>query len=170
MSFTINFKPQEPINLRGSGVAQALSIALPCEHPDFPKHSRFLTLLCSQSNQISGMNSQAREEDVTSQGPSAIGYCSQCNNLSTTHISDNITPIVRGFLSEFEASTRSGCEICRLLLTAISPYEGPGRLKAYIRPGAALNILVKCANKNARYDLFTPIGKYNLIRVLDQRS
>lgn len=159
MSFTINFKPQDPITRQASGTAQLLELALPSDHPDFPKHTRFLSLLCSQINQISGMSSEAGEQDVNSDGPSENHHCWQCNNLSTTHISDGMKPIVRGFLCDFEASARRGCEICLLLLTAISPYQGPGRLKAYIRPGAALNILVKCANKNARYDLFTPIGQ-----------
>ena len=159
MSFTINFKPRKPTPRQAGGTAQLLEIALPIDHPDFPKHSRYLSLLCSQSNQVSGLNSEAGEQDVKYHGSSGNHHCRQCNNLSTAHISDGMKPIVRGFLSDFETSARSGCEICLLLLTSISPYQGPGRLKAYIRPGAALNILVKCANKNARYDLFTPLGK-----------
>lgn len=168
MSFTINFKPKDPITLQAGGTAQLLVLALPSDHPDFPKHIRFLSLLCSQINQISGMNSEAGEQDVNSDGATGNHHCWQCNNLSTTHISNGMKPIVRGFLSDFEASARRGCEICLLLLTAISPYQGPGRLKAYIRPGAALNILVKCANKNARYDLFTPIGRFQPISFLTE--
>ena len=168
MSFTINFKPQDPITRQAGGTAQLLELGLPSNHPDFPKHTRYLSLLCSQINQISGIGSEVSEQDVNSYGPTENHHCRQCNNLSTTHISDGMKPIVRGFLSDFEASAYHGCEICRLLLTAISPYQSPGRLKAYIRPGAALNILVKCANKNARYDLFTPIGKFRPVSFLTE--
>ena len=159
MSFTINFKPQDPIPGRDGGTAQLLELSLPTNHPDFPKHIRYLSLLSSQSNQISGMNSEVGEQDLTSHGPVSDQHCPVCNDLDTAHIPDGMAPIVRGFLSDFEEAARRGCQICRLLLTAISPYQGPGRMKAYIRPGAALNILLKCASKNARYDLFTPLGK-----------
>lgn len=135
ISFTIDFKPQEPIPGQAGGTAQLLQLALPHDHPDFQKHLRHISLLCRQISQISGLNSEAGEQDVTSHGPSGNSHCWKCNNLSTAHISDGMTPIVRGFLSDFEASARDGCKICQLLLTSISPYQGPGRLKAYIRPG-----------------------------------
>jgi len=57
-----------------------------------------------------------RAKFLNSDGSSGNHHCWQCNNLSTTHISDGMKPIVRGFLSDFEASARRGCEICLLLL------------------------------------------------------
>ena len=56
-------------------------------------------IYCSQINQISGLNSEAGEQDITSHRPSGDHHCWQCNNLSTAHISDGMKPIVRGFLA-----------------------------------------------------------------------
>lgn len=137
-----------------------LALSLPSVHPDFSKHAQFLSLLCSQINQISGVNNEAGEHDVNANGPTATGNCAHCNNLSAAHMPKDKTPVVRGFLSDFEAGARQGCEVCSLILTTISPYQGPGRVKVYIRAGAPLNIIVACATKNARYDLFTPIGTF----------
>lgn len=163
MSFTINFKPQDPLATRNGGTAQLLELALPTSHIDFAKHLRHMMLLSSQINQISGLNNEAGEQDVNANGPTAPDHCRLCNNLSTDHMAKTQTPVIRGFLSDFyNASIMGGCEICKLILIAVSPRNdplyGPGRIKAYIRPGAPLNILVACANKNARYDLFTPVG------------
>jgi hypothetical protein len=161
MSFTINFKAQEPIR-DDTITKQLFEFGLPGTDPNFSKQLRYMTFLCTQINQISGMNSDYREQDVSSFGgrglPSAEGFCALCNNLSTAHVNPGMQPIVRGFLSDFEAAAGKGCKICQLVLAAVSPYEGPGRLKAYIRPGGALNILLKSSDKNARYDSFTEIG------------
>jgi hypothetical protein len=129
MSFRIDFAPQEPIQVPGSLTAQLLKLAVPDTHPDFAKHSRFMTLLCTQSNQISGKNNEASEQDIASNGPSGNDFCKQCNNLSTTHVLAGMQPIVRGFLSDFEASARNGCKICLLLLATGFPLQGARETK-----------------------------------------
>lgn len=162
MSFKINFSPSNVNRDLGSEQVRIFEIETPNSDPDFGKHMNYFSLLCAQSNQISGMKNEIGEYVVTSgYRPFQGNFCGQCNNLSTAHVPEGMQPVTKGFLSDFEASASLGCRICQLILAAVSPYTGPGRLKAYIRPGAALNILVKSVDKNARYDLFTQIGKWH---------
>jgi hypothetical protein len=148
MSFAVNFK-REPVP--GRKDAALLQLAVTPDDPDFARQCRYMTLLCAQSNQISGVNNGVNEFDIASlRFFSPRHYCPRCNNLSTRHVPPGATAVVMGFLHDFEASVLAGCKICLLILAAVSPYRSPGRLKAYVRPGAALNIIVKSEDKNAR--------------------
>lgn len=53
-----------------------------------------------------------------------------------------------------------------LIVETVAPYNGLGRLKAYINPGLALNIIVKTADKNTGYNLFAAIGRPTLLPLL----
>jgi hypothetical protein len=84
MSFKINFTPQEPIHRPGGITSQLMNVGVLNADPMFAKHLRYMTLLCTQSNQISGLGSEAGEQDVASRGPTSKDFYIQCNNLSTT--------------------------------------------------------------------------------------
>lgn len=147
--------------------AALFRVDLPDGHPDIAKQNYMFSLLATQSNQISGYGSDENEYSIAQDyDPSVPGVCRLCNNLMTDRCPPGLHPIIRGFLSDFEQAASGGCEICSLILESAAPYTGPGRLKAYINPGLALNIIVKTADKNARYDLFTAIGRSTVFPLL----
>ncbi|SPO00331.1 uncharacterized protein DNG_03176 [Cephalotrichum gorgonifer] len=145
----------------GDGTNAALfRIDLPEGDPNLAKNTYMFSLLATQSNQISGHLSDQNEHNIAQDyDPSISGVCRLCNNLATDRCPPGLNPIIRGFLSDFEQAATGGCDICSLIIESVAPYTGPGRLKAYINPGLALNIIVKTADKNSRYDLFTAIGE-----------
>lgn len=74
--------------------------------------------------------------------------------LGTNHVTALSSPTTGGAPVERVKGFSS------LIVESAAPYNGLGRLKAYINPGLALN------DKNARYNLFTAIGKPTLLPLL----
>jgi hypothetical protein len=160
--FIIRYKPHSTTATE-QGTLALNKADLEDGHPDIAMHTRYLSLLAVQSNQISGINCEDMEYDLASDYDiDQRDICGTCHGLSTTKVPEGYNPMIRGFLTTFEASAAEGCEICSLILEAIAPCTGLGRVKAYVNNGLALNIIVKSENKNARYELFTMMGRFKI--------
>jgi hypothetical protein len=162
MSFTIKFSFQDPSPSKEGGVAH-FTIQGDQETEEYSKHLLYSTLLSTQSNQISGINSGAGEQFLSTCWEPGSDKCPTCNNLDMTRLNPGWTPVVAGFIESFIATADQGCQFCQLLVQAISPCAVSGRMKAFVRAEGALNVIVKSADKNARYDIFTETGTFKTL-------
>jgi hypothetical protein len=166
MSFEINHQPMLQLETSQTN-ATLTAISLPYDDPDIRKQLRIHSILNVQSNQISGLNNDTGEHVLAADfDPAEVRGCALCNNLSYQATPPESIPTIRGFWTQFEDAAARGCKICALILSAIGPCQNPGRVKAYLRPGAALNVLLKSADKNARYEIVTEMGESDLMNLI----
>ncbi|KAM7185866.1 HET domain containing protein [Naviculisporaceae sp. PSN 640] len=135
------------------------------EEPEDAFHSPIIHMmfLATSTNQISGINACVGEQDVKTGPKLTTGdgdTCEQCDNLRTDHVPPGVPPTINGSAAEFEATATKGCKICKIVLEAIRPYGQDTKLKGYIKPGAALDLLVKDESGRVnRYEVFTQVGQ-----------
>ncbi|OCK80045.1 HET-domain-containing protein [Lepidopterella palustris CBS 459.81] len=133
------------------------------EDPEDEFHSPliYMMFLATSMNQISGINACVGEQDVKANSISTnADTCEQCNNLRIDHVPPGVPPTLNGMAADFEASVERGCKICKIVLETIRPYDQETILKGYIKPGAALDLLVKSRGGRVnRYEVFTQVGR-----------